>query len=82
MEYLIKIKKIETVWSGLSLVDVTPRFGVNHVKLVVSLYYYVVLVYFFCLLDDDDYECSTNVSIGEKITKFFIFADYLNALYL
>ena len=60
--------------------DVTPRFGVNHVKLVVSLYYYVVLVYFFCLLDDDDYECSTNVKNGEKITKFFIFADFLNAL--
>ena len=49
--------------------DVTPRFGVNHVKLVVSLYYYVVLVYFFYLLDDDDYECNSNVSIGEKITK-------------
>ena len=51
----------------------------NHVKLVVSLYYYVVLVYFFCLLDDDDYECSSNVSIGEKITKIFIFAYFLNA---
>ena len=35
-----------------------PKVGVNHVKLVVSLYYYVVLIYFFCLHDDDDYECS------------------------
>ena len=52
----------------------------NHVKLVVSLYYYVVLVYFFCLHDDDDYECSTNVSIGERIAKHFIFADFLNGL--
>ena len=52
----------------------------NHVKLVVSLYYYVVLVYFFCLHDDDDYECSTIVVNGEKITKIFIFADFLNAL--
>ena len=50
-----------------------PKVGVNHVKLVVSLYYYVVLIYFFCLHDDDDYECSTNVSIGEKITKNFLF---------
>ena len=53
---------------------------VNHVKMVVSLCYFDVLIYFLCLLDDDDYECSTNVSIGEKITKFFFIADFFNAL--
>ena len=57
-----------------------PKVGVNHVNSVVSLYYILCLFIYFCLHDDDDYECSTNVSIGEKITKFFIFADFLNVL--
>ena len=41
----------------------------NHVKFGCLIVLYLVLVYLFCLHDDDDYECSTNVSIGEKITK-------------
>ena len=45
----------------------------------VSLYYILSWFIYFCLHDDDDYEYSTNVSIGEKITKDFIFADFLNA---
>ena len=80
IDYLIKNTKnpdglVRTIFGGRN-----PKVGVNHVKLVVSLYYYVVLVYFFCLHDDDDYECNTNVLNGEKITKSFIFADLLNAL--
>ena len=57
-----------------------PKVGVNHVKLVVSLYYYDVMVYSFCLHHDDDYECSPNVLIGVKTTKFFYFCRLLECL--
>ena len=54
-----------------------PKVGVNHVKFGCLIVLYLVLVYLFCLHDDDDYECSTNVSIGEKITKFFFYCRLL-----
>ena len=77
---LIKIKHrdglVWTIFRGRN-----PKVGVNHVNSVVSLYYMLCCFIYFCLHnDDDDYECNTNVSIDEKITQIFIFADFLNAL--
>ena len=39
---------VSTIFGGRN-----TKVGVNHMKLVVSLYYYLLLVYFFCLHADD-----------------------------
>ena len=51
---------------------------VNHVNMVVSFMLYCCAGLFLCL--HYGYACSTNVLIGERITKIFIFADFVNAL--